>query len=196
MAANTGQPPSLPYEPVGRLGHISAVVSGRQYTCHGHYGAATAKTHPRMVEIFQHSIPNWEQKPTSGQPAPGLLFAACTTIGIHIYVFGGGDDTASTFCNTIHRLDLKSLIWTEISTSNPREAPMAKYSAGMVSVRDNILVIVGGYGKLPDHQHPNRQYTPDADPELGWTNELHCFHVDSGIRLQQGNILFLILKVF
>ena len=181
MAANTGQPPSLPYEPVGRWGHISAIVEGRQYTCHGHCGAATAKPHPRVVEIFQHSMPNWKQKATSGQATPGLLSAACTTIGIHIYVFGGSDDTA--YYSTIHRLDTKSLTWTEITTSNPGEAPMAKCNAGMLVMSVSILVIVGGYGMLPHHQHhPNRQYTPDPDPGYegrGWTNELHCFHVDS-----------------
>ena len=174
MATSTGQPnPPLPCEPVGRWGHISAIVEGRNYMMLGHHGALTRRPPPTVVEVFQDEIPNWQQKPTSGQSPPGLVDSACTAIGSNIYVFR---DT------TVHYLDTKRLIWREIQASNPSEAPMAKYGPGMVSLNSNVLVIVAGYGWLPDHHGPDAQYTPHPDPGYegqGWTNELHCFHVDS-----------------
>ena len=179
MAASTGQPPSLPYEPVGRWGHISAVIQDRQYTFKGRYGALASRLPPKMVEILD-IIPNWQQKATSGQTPPGTLFAACIAMDSYIYHFGGHDEKA--YYNTIHCLDTKRLIWKEISTSNPGEAPMAKDSAGMIALSPNILVIVAGYGYLPDNHHRDAQYIPNLNPGYegrGWTNELHCFHVDS-----------------
>jgi len=179
MATSTGQPPSLPYEPVGRWGHISAVIQDRQYTINGRYGALASRPPPAMVEILD-IIPNWQQKATSGQTPPGTLFAACIAMDSYIYHFGGRDEKA--YYNTIHCLDTKRLIWREIQASNPSEAPMAKYGPGMVSLSSNILVVVAGYGWLPDHHGPDAQYTPHPDPGYegqGWTNELHCFHVDS-----------------
>ena len=182
MATSTGQPnPSLPYEPVGRWGHISAIVEGRNYMMLGHHGALTTRAAaPTVVEVFQDEFPKWQQKPTLGQPPPGLVSAACIAVDSYIYHFGGIDE--ATFYNTIHCLDTKRLIWKEISTSNPGEAPMAKGSAGMIALSPNILVVVAGYGDLPKHHCPYAQYTPDPDPDhegQGWTNELHCFHVDS-----------------
>ena len=147
----------------------------------GHHGALTTRAAaPTVVEVFQDEFPKWQQKPTLGQPPPGLVSAACIAVDSYIYHFGGIDE--ATFYNTIHCLDTERLIWKEISTSNPGEAPMAKHSVGMISLSPNILVIVAGYGDLTDHHCPDAQYTPHPDPEyegLGWTNELHCFHVDS-----------------
>ena len=181
MAISTGQPnPSLPYEPVGRWGHISAIVEGRNYMMLGHHGALTTRAPPPTVVEVLDEVPHWHQKTTSGQSPPGLVSAACIAIDSHIYHFGGHDGT--TFYNTIHCLDTKRLIWKEISTSNPGEAPMARSYAGMIALSPNILVVVAGYGDLPKHHCPDAQYTPDPDPRnegLGWTNELHCFHVDS-----------------
>ena len=181
MATSTGQPnPSLPYEPVGRFGHISAIVEGRNYMMLGYHGALTTRAPPpTVVEVFDE-FSNWQQKPTSGQPPPGLDSAACIAVDNYIYRFGGFDGT--TFYNAIHCLDTKRLIWKEISTSNPGEAPMAKDSAGMIALSPNILVIVAGYGYLPDNHHRDAQYIPNLNPGYegrGWTNELHCFHVDS-----------------
>jgi len=182
MAISTGQPnPSLPYQPVGRWGHISAIVEGRNYIMLGGHGAVTTRAPPpTVVEVFQDDFPNWQRKPTSGQPPSGLFFAVCIAIDSYIYHFGGRDEKA--YYNTIHCLDTKRLIWREIQASNPSEAPMAKYGPGMVSLSSNILVVVAGYGWLPDHHGPDAQYTPHPDPGYegqGWTNELHCFHVDS-----------------
>ena len=180
MATSTGQPnPPLPYEPVGRWGHISAIVEGINYMMLGDHGALTTTAPPpTVVEVFEEEFPSWQQKPTSGQPPPGLVSAACIANDIHIYIFGGTDIT--TAYKTIHHLDTKRLVWREIQASNPSEAPMAKYGPGMVSLNSNVLVVVAGYGLLPEQQHPDAQYIPDPEHEgLGWTNELHCFHVDS-----------------
>jgi len=147
----------------------------------GHPGAVTTRAPPpTVVEVFQEEFTNWKQKTTSGQPPPGLVYAACIAIDSYIYHFGGYDGTS--FYNTMHCLDTKRLIWKEISTSNPGEAPMAKHSTGMTALSPTILVVVAGYGKLPVHHSRDAQYTPNPDPGyegLGWTNELHCFHVDS-----------------
>ena len=175
MASPPEHPPSQ-YEPAGRYGHCSASVNGKQYTYGGYCGAGGVPT-LTAVDIFDFETELWQQTPTSGEPPPGYWGASCAVIGAHIFHFGGLV-LVSGYCNTIHRLDTINLTWSTLPATNPHEAPMRKHSAGIL-VYANILVIAGGYGDLPDHPHPDK-YVPDPNREgEGWTNEVHCFRVDS-----------------
>ena len=175
MASPPGHPPSQ-YEPVGRWGHCSAIVDGKHcYSIGGHCGAGGVPT-LTAVDIFHIETELWEQIPTSGEPPPGFWAASCAVIGAHIYHFGGGD--GSKYYNTIHCLNTTDLSWSAVQTFNDQEAPIPKWGSAILAYT-NILVVAGGYGILPQHPHPDK-YVPDPDREgKCWTNELHCFHVDS-----------------
>ena len=169
-------PPASQYEPVGRYVHCSAIVDGKQYTYGGDCGAGGVPS-LTAVDIFDFETELWQQTPMSGDPPPGYWGASCAVIGAHIFHFGGGN-LESGYYNTIHCLDTVNLTWSTLPLTNPQEAPMHKHSAGTLQYT-NILVVAGGYGLLPDHPHPDK-YVPDPDREgYGWTNEVHCFHVDS-----------------
>ena len=179
MASPPGPPPLEHNEPQGRFWHWSAIVDGKQYTYGGYCGAGGFPT-LTAVHIFNNVTELWQETPTSGEPPPGFWLASWASIGPNIYHFGGVE--SGGYRNTIHQFDTRALRWNQLTATNTEEAPAAKYNAGMISYHDNRLVISGGKGYSPDKHLPGREYVPDPDPEYegeGWTNELHCFHVDS-----------------
>ena len=175
MASPPVHPPSQ-YEPAGRWGHCSTFIDGKKYTYGGHCGAGGVPP-LSMVEILDLVTEKWQQTPTSGDPPPGYINASCAVIGAHLFHFGGMD-VSNRFYNTIHQFDTRVLRWNPIRPTNTQEGPRPKINAGMID-HEKRLVISGGYADLPDHPHPDK-YVPDPDDEgRGWTNEVHCFHVDS-----------------
>ena len=178
MASPISRHPPLQYEPQGRFWHCSAIVDGKQYTYGGHCGAGTSPPFPITVDIFDFVAEKWQQTPTSGEPPPGYCGASCAVIGERLFHFGGVDESGRYY-NTIHQFDTRVLRWNPVTTTNSLEAPAAKYNAGMLSYHDNF-VISGGYGYAQDKRLAGRECVPDPICEgMGWTNELHCFHVDS-----------------
>ena len=174
MASLPGQPLSQ-HEPVGRWGHCSAIIDGKQYTYGGHFGAGGSPP-LSMVEILDLVTEKWQQIPTTGETPPGHIAASCAAVGTYLFHFSGRDEYNNY--NTIHCLEISKLKWTTTPAANPREAPIPKNGAGMVVI-GNILIISGGVGDLPDHPDPDK-YVPLPEYEgRGYTNEVHCFHVDS-----------------
>ena len=120
----------------------------------------------------------WQQTPTSGEPPPGFQLASCFVIGQQLFHFGGHD--GSNLYSTIHCLNMTDLSWSATTSTHTQGAPMRKFGSAMLE-HANKLVLSGGYGVLPELSDPDK-YVPDPDPEYegkGYTNEVHCFHVDS-----------------
>ena len=178
MASPPGPPPPERNEPQGRYAHWSAIVDGKQYTYGGYCGAGGTPT-LTAVHIFNNVTEKWQETPTSGEPPPGFWSPSCASIGPNIYHFGGNDGSGRNH-NTIHQFDTRILRWKPVTSTNPKEGPRTKWGAGMISYREKLLVISGGYGELTDQSLPGREYVPDPEDEgEGCTNEVHCFHVDS-----------------
>ena len=176
MASPPGPPPSQ-HEPVGRWGHCSAIVDGKQYTYGGDLGAGGSLP-LSTVEIFDLVTEQWQQIPTTGEAPPGHMNASCVAVATYIYHFGGRD--GSNYYNSVHCLEISKLMWILVPLANNQDTPMLKSSAAMIVYSDN-LIVAGGYGLLPEISDPDK-YVPDPDPgyeDHGWTNEVHCFHVDS-----------------
>ena len=174
MASPPGHPPSQ-HEPQGRFNHWSAIVDGKQYTYGGDCGAAGLPT-LTTVNIFDPTTELWQQTPTSGEPPPGFFGASCCVIGLRLYHFGGHDGSKSY--NTVHILSTTDLSWSATTSTHMQEAPMRKFNSAML-VYANKLVVSGGYGDLPELSDPDK-YVPLPEYEgMGYTNEVHCFHVDS-----------------
>ena len=171
MASPPGHLPSQ-HEPQGRFWHCSAIVDGKQYTYGGYCGAAGFPT-PTEVNIFDPTTELWQQTPTSGEPPPGVWGASCCVTGPQLFHFGGADSS-----NTIHCLNTTDLSWSATTSTHMQGAPMCKGGSGLL-VYANNLVVSGGYGVLPELPDPDK-YVPEPNREgRGYTNEVHCFHVDS-----------------
>ena len=174
MASPPG-PPLSQHEPQGRFNHWSVIVDGKQYTYGGYCGAGGSPT-LMEVNIFDPTTELWQQTPTSGEPPPGFVWASCCVIGLQLFHFGGFD--GSKRYNSIHCLNTTDLTWSATTSTHTQGAPMCKGGSGIL-VYANNLVVSGGYGVLPELSDPDK-YVPDPDREgEGWTNEVHCFHVDS-----------------
>ena len=175
MASPIIHHPSQQYEPQGRFTHCSAIISGKQYTYGGNFGAGGSPP-LSTVEIFDLVTEQWQQMPTTGEAPTGHMGALCAAVGTYIYHFGGRD--GSNYYNSIHCLEISKLMWIAVPLANNQETPMLKSGAGMI-VYSNNLIVAGGYGLLPEISDPEK-YVPDPEYEgQGWTNEVHCFHVDS-----------------
>ena len=168
-------PPSSQHEPQGRIWHCSAIVDGKQYTYGGYCGVDGLPTLTE-VNIFDPTTELWQQTTTSGDPPPGFLVASCCVIGPHLFHFGGFD--GSKRYNTVHCLNTTDLSWSTVTSTHTQGAPMPKGSSGILVYADN-LVVSGGRGILPELSDPDK-YVPNPNHKGdGWTNEVHCFHVDS-----------------
>ena len=177
MTSPPGPPTPERNEPQGRFSQCSAIVDGKQYTYGGHFGAGGSPP-LSTVEIFDLVTNQWQQMPTTGEAPPGHMNASCAAVATYIYHFGGYD--RSNYYNYIHCLNTRNLTWSATTASHTQEVPMRKVGAGMI-VYDNNLIIAGGYGLLPELSDAVK-YVPDPDPgyeDCGWTNEVHCFHIDS-----------------
>ena len=174
MASTPGPPPSQ-HEPQGRYGHWSAIVDGKQYTYGGHSGVGRSPT-LTTVNIFDPTTKLWQLTPTSGEPPPGFVGASCGVIGQQLFHFGGHD--GSNMYNTVHILNVTNLSWSTTTSTHTQGAPMRKFGSAMLE-HANKLVVSGGYGVLPELSDPDK-YVPHPEYEgRGYTNEVHCFHVDS-----------------
>jgi len=168
------------YRPQARFSCCSSSIEGKQYTYGGHFGIARIGQPPRVVEILSFTKERWQQLVTRGQPPPGFMYAACASIGVSLYTFGGRDGV--NYFNCIYQLHTPSLAWSELKAINPENVPMAKASSAMVSFGDRNLVTVGGFGILPANRRSGVEYVVKPDvygDQQGLTNEVAVFCVDT-----------------
>ena len=171
-------PPSPPhYEPKPRWRHCGALVKGKWITYGGHFGAdGGVADPPTSVDIFDPNSESWELISSSGAPPSGVCNAACITIGNFLYHICGVD--GNQHYNTIHCLDTRTKIWTELRPANPEAAPMPKTGVRVILHGSNLITF-GGYGPLPTNHHPGVQYIPHPKYEGGgWTNEVVCYDTE------------------
>ena len=155
------------YEPLQRVPHVT-VAFGEQLFLWGGPNEDDKETMEELtsfVEIFDISTEQWERKPCHGSlpPSDG---GAYTVIENKLYYFGGGEggiDTESVHYNSLHQLDLLTLEWREVKPKESSSAPGEKAGCGMVALRDEKLVVVGG-----------------SFATLKYTNELHLFDISQG----------------
>ena len=93
-----------------------------------------------IVHVFDHVQRSWISKSCTGPPPPGIYGAACASDGHFLYVYGGNDGIR--LHSSLHRLDAKSLVWTELS----HQGPMRKEGCEMV-VYGSKLTLFGGVGE-------------------------------------------------
>lgn len=114
---------------------------------------------------------------------PVEVGACCAMLGGKMYCFGSwmlGICTATVF-----ELDMKDMCWHRIDPISNKNMPLLKNKAGMVTYGSDMLFVFGGYG-YPAMGQPLQSgaaYVVEREgdvlgwPTLGWTNEMHLFHL-------------------
>ena len=170
-------------EPMPRYYHTSAEVGNKVFVYSGRtrdYSQQTKQRLASVVEVFDPRREAWETKTTKGEsPFLGARGAAGASVGDDLFLYGGLDGEMK-WMRSFYRLDAKTYHWYTMIPQD--EAPMAKFSAGMIAYGDN-LALFGGYG-LPHGPLQrgssfikNTMY-PDG---RGWTNEFHIYHTKEGM---------------
>ena len=69
------------------------------------------------VHLFNPCKELWQEGRPKGTLPPGLIDAACTSIGHHAYIYGSFDRQNEH--GVLHQLNTNTLSWKELSTSGP-----------------------------------------------------------------------------
>ena len=179
------------YEPASRFSHCQAPssVEGRVYV----WGGWTLEVElrsgddriklARRIEQFDPYLEIWSQLNTGGTPHPGLLGAACTSFGEHVYMYGGR--TSSRFEGALSYLNVKTLTWSLLCPGTAK-GPMRKVGCGLMHFNHNKLVVIAGYGYPTGPTQPGSSFIRDTSytDGRGWSNEFHVFDISQGSHSQ------------
>ena len=170
------------YEPSPRVAHYDCSISDNIYVWFGlmEDSSTTARSElSRQVEVYDCYSKTWVQRKTTGTPPPGLVDGACTSISNKLYTYGGG---GSPYSGTLSQLDTSTMEW-KLLTSDI--GPMKKRGAGMITVNDEQLAVLGGYGIPTSPIQPGSSFVRDSSRSdgSGYTNEFHIFNISNGMLL-------------
>jgi len=78
------------------------------------------------------------------------------------------------------------MVWRRLEPKNREDGPLTyKHEGGMVTCGDEALCVFGGYGRDTGRHQPGATYRSDDDYYIDfngtWTNELHVFHIKTGL---------------
>ena len=144
------------------------------------YQGKSEWTLPSHCEVFDGDASEWIRLDTIGCNPKAFWAFGITSIGDHIYYYGGNDGKA--FSDQLLELDTQTMEFKELIPHNSTEGPMKKQNCGLVSLRNERLLVWGGYG-IPTTTQPGSRFVRNTDRTdgRGWTNELHCYDIKSGM---------------
>ncbi len=164
----------------------AAVVDGKLFLYRGvrqSYDSGKDKVNfPTHFEVFDAKVLQWRGVATQGTSSSAYTGVSITSIGSKLYLYGGYDGT--TFNNKLFEIDTLCMHWNELIVQNPADGPMRKAFCGLVSLPGDVLCLFGGKGIPRDGGFQDGSVfcpDPSAKDGRGWTNEMHCFHVQRGM---------------
>ena len=173
------------YEPEPRFGSGATAVGQSVFMYRGILQSYQVKSRfaiPSHCEVFDGDSSEWIRMDTVGINPKAFETFGVTSIGDHIYYYGGYDGT--TYTDQLIELDTQTMNLKELIQHNSNEGPMKKQRCGLVSLRNERLLAMGGYG-IPTTTQPGSRFVPDTTRTdgPGWTNELHCYDIKSGMAM-------------
>ena len=170
-----------------RTGHSTTLVRNTFYIWGGYQkdlplvdASEDKRKITSTVDIFQLETFKWERKSTTSNPPAGVLRYACTSIKDSVLYFGGSCKPGDCFHNNLYKLNTLTLNWNEIISTTTDNIPMRKHGCGMISFNMNgedHLFLSGGVGPTPLTKQTHAKYIPPANPQLSYTNEIHCMNL-------------------
>lgn len=176
---------SIGSEPAGRRGVCTAVHGDKLYLLGGY-----PSTIPTGIDVFDFTQCCWSVATTDnpGHRALRTCGSSCVVIKDSLFIFGGWY-SGMRHAN-VYQLDLvKEFTWVKLKIVNPEVGPMCKDKAGMVDYGEDMLCVMGGYGwprflegvgQFEFQKGASYHWDSDQSLEIGWTNELHVYHIPSG----------------
>ncbi len=141
------------------------------------YGAEGV-IHQSVLEVFDGIVEEWQQKPTTGVPPPAMYRGGCAAVGTAMYICCGSD--GASWQSSLHSLDSVSYMWKGVQPTNPGDGPMEKDSCGMISIDEDKLALIGGYGKPTHPLQPGATFVRNTriTGGSGWTDAFHLYHTN------------------
>ncbi len=163
------------YQPSPRFDHYTVPIGGKVFVWSG-CGAGGVKR--QSVEVFDGIVEEWQQKTTTGVPPPAMYRGGCAVVGTSMYVTCGRDGTSRY--SSLHSLDSVLYVWNGVQPTNPGDGLMEKSGCGMISIDDDKLALIGGYGKPTHPLQPGATFVSDTrfTGGWGWTDAFHLFHTN------------------
>ena len=132
------------------------------------------------VNIYQPYTESWDEQRLNGHPLPRVYSGASASTGHHLYAYGGID--GSRYLSSLHQINTKSLVCSEVVVSNAALGPMRKGGSGMVTFDNDHLLCIGGHGIPSSPTQPGSKFIRNTKliDGSGWTNEHHSFNLKEG----------------
>ena len=146
-----------------------------------------------QIAIFNITSGIWNSRLTSGYPPLGVQGYLCTSINSKIYYFGGWCYHDSCYHNSLNELDISTLTWTQLQSTNDSIAVMKRGYGGIMSSEQAgkcCLLIIGGSGSPPSIQLPQVQYHQLPSGKVS-TNEQNIYDLTTGNNI---NISYYIIR--
>ena len=145
------------------------------------------------IQIFDITTGKWNNQSTRGSPPLGVDGYFCTTVDDKIYYFGGYCGHDECFHNSLHELNISTLTWTQLQTTDDRIVVMRRSSGGMISSKEagqHCLLFIGGFGSPPSTHLPQAQYYHLPNGRVS-TNEHNLYDLTTGNNI---NISYYIIR--
>ncbi len=183
-------------DPEPRHASQAAVVDGKLFLYRGYlqsYQGKNGVSFPAHFEVFDGKALQWRDVATRGRSPRAYQGIAITSIGSKLYLYGGYD--ATTYSDELFEIDTLFMAWNELIPQNPYDGPMRKAWCGLVSLSGDVLCAFGGRGIPRDGPLlDGSRFIPVTDSVStdghGFTNELRCYHVQTGTCIHRPHTVF------
>ena len=138
-----------------------------------------------QIAIFNITSGIWNSRPTNGCPPLGVKGYLCTSSNTKLYFFGGWCHHDSCYHNSLNELDISTLTWTQLQSTNDSITVMKRGYGGIMSSEQaghHCLSVIGGYGSSPSTHLPQAQYYLLPNGKVS-TNEQNIYDLTTGITL-------------
>ena len=135
-----------------------------------------------QIAIFNITSGIWNSRPTNGSPPLGVKGYLCTSSNNNIYFFGGWCQHDQCHHNSLNKLNISTLTWTQLQSTDDSITVMKRGYGGIMSserAEHHCLLIIGGHGSPPSTQLPQAQYYQYCSGSVS-TNEHNIYDLKTG----------------
>ena len=150
-----------------------------------------------QIAIFNITSGIWNSRPTNGSPPLGVKGCLSTSTNTKMYYFGGWCHHNICFHNSLNELDISTLTWTQLQSTDDSITVMKRGYGGIMSSEQaghHCLLIIGGGGSLPSIQLPQAQYFQYSDGIVS-TNEQNIYNLKTGKNYLMYYYMFSVLVI-
>ena len=135
-----------------------------------------------QIAILNITSGIWNSRPTNGCPPLGVKGCLCILSNDKIFFFGGWCQHDLCYHNSLNELDISTLTWTQLQSTDDSITVMKRGFGGIMSSEQaghHCLLVVGGIGSLPFVKLPQVQYNQLHNGKVS-TNEQNIYDLTTG----------------